>query len=157
MSKGHTLTPEDRRVRGYSWPPFEPGNMVALRHGGFSEQLAAQTIEEIAPRLLEVAPWLARPEYALAVARYLRSEALALVTFSAIERILVEDGAEAVPERLWQAHNAAANTARREGSVLGLDPASRERIGAARAVDRGDALARLAARGRRMRHQAVVE
>lgn len=144
-------------MRGYSWPPFGPGNRVALRHGGFSEQLAAETIEEIAPRLIDVAPWLARPEYALAVARYLRSEALALVTFSAIERLLVEQGPEAVPERLWQAHNAAANTARREGSVLGLDPASRERIAAARAVDGQQALGRLAARGRSMRHRVGAE
>jgi hypothetical protein len=152
--KAHVLTSEDRTVRGYSWPPFQDGNRAALRHGAFSEQLATETMQEIAPHLFELAPWLDRPEFAHGVARFLRVEALSLLAFRAIERIATDEGAENVPRKLWEAHNAAANTAMRQASLLGLDPTSRARLAAALAVS-GDAsianLANLAAEGRAIR------
>lgn len=158
MEQGRALTAADRTVRGYSWPPFEKGNRVALRHGAFSEQLAAETTQEITPRLFEVAPWLERPEFEPAIARYLRSEALSLLAFNAIERISMADGAEHVPRKLWQAHNAATNTAMRQASLLGLDPMSRERLAAARVADREGSLARLTAEGHAMRRaQGLTE
>lgn len=30
--------PEGNGARGYSWPPAEPGNTLALKHGAFSER-----------------------------------------------------------------------------------------------------------------------
>ncbi len=147
----HVLSPEDRAVRGYSWPPFERGNRAALKHGAFSEQLATETAQTIAPHLFELAPWLNRPEYVHGVARYLRAEAISLIAFEAIERIAATDGAENVPGRLFEAHNAASNTAMRQGSLLGLDPTSRARLVALLGTDRKEALEKLRAEGRAMR------
>jgi hypothetical protein len=39
--------------RGYSWPPFEPGNVAAVRHGTFSSRKVAQVAETLRPTLAE--------------------------------------------------------------------------------------------------------
>ncbi len=47
--------------RGYSWPPFEPGNVAAVRHGTFSSRKVAQVAETLRPTLagpLEACPWI---------------------------------------------------------------------------------------------------
>ncbi len=150
-TEAHILTAEDRAVRGYSWPPFQDGNRAALRHGAFSEQLATETMQEISPHLFELAPWLDRPEFAHGVARFLRAEALSLLAFRAIERIATDEGAENVPRKLWEAHNAASNTAMKQASLLGLDPTSRARLAAVLGVDHKRALDGLLAEGRALR------
>jgi hypothetical protein len=153
-TRDHTLTAEDRAVRGYSWPPFRDGNRAALKHGAFSEQLATETTREIAPHLFELTPWLDRPEYVHGIARYLRAEALSLLAFRAIERIATAEGAENVPRKLWEAHNAAANTAMRQASLLGLDPTSHARLAAtpeARSQAMKANVAKLVAQGEALR------
>ncbi len=150
-TQAHILTAEDRAVRGYSWPPFQDGNRAALKHGGFSEQLATETMQEIAPHLFDLVPRLDRPEFAHGVARFLRAEALSLLAFRAIERIATDEGAENVPRKLWEAHNAASNTAMKQAALLGLDPTSRARLAAVLGVDRTKALDDLVARGRELR------
>ena len=150
-TESRVLTAKDREVRGYSWPPFEAGNRAALKHGAFSQQLREEATKEISPLILEAAPWLDRPEYALTIDRYLRTEAAALVTFRAIETIVTTRGAEHVPRKLWQAWNAATNSASKQAALLGLDPTSRERIAAARRFDHQEALERLSAVGRATR------
>jgi hypothetical protein len=37
--------------RGYSWPPFEPGNVAAVRHGTFSSRRVAQVAQTLRPTL----------------------------------------------------------------------------------------------------------
>jgi hypothetical protein len=153
-TSAHVLTAEDRAVRGYSWPPFQDGNRAALKHGAFSEQLATETMQEIAPHLFDLAPWLDRPEYAHGVARFLRAEALSLLAFRAIERIATDEGAENVPRKLWDAHNAASNTAMKQASLLGLDPTSHARLAATPAIRHEISRANLdnlVARGRAIR------
>jgi hypothetical protein len=39
-------------ARDYSWPPFEPGNTVAVRHGAYATL-------QLRPRAQEIAGWLA--------------------------------------------------------------------------------------------------
>ena len=153
----HVLTAEDRAVRGYSWPPFEKGNQAALKHGAYSEQLASEKVAEISLQFLQAAPWLDSPEYRPAVARYLRAEAVSVLSFAAIERIAAAEGAERVPKKLWQAWNAATNTAARQGSLLGLDPMSRQLIVAAREADRQGSRDRLIAEGRAIRRQQETD
>jgi len=47
--------------RGYSWPPFEPGNVAAVRHGACSSPKVAEVAETLRPTLagpLEACPWI---------------------------------------------------------------------------------------------------
>ena len=60
-------------------------------------------------------------------------------------------GAEHVPRKLWQAHNAATNSASKQGALLGLDPKGRGKINAAPDFDRQASLDRLTAEGRATR------
>jgi hypothetical protein len=43
-------------ARGYSWPPFEPGNQVARRHGAQALLALRPRVREIAEALAAVAP-----------------------------------------------------------------------------------------------------
>ncbi len=47
-----------------SRPPFEPGNLAALRHGATSPRMVAPIAAERAARLPQVAPWTARDAFA---------------------------------------------------------------------------------------------
>jgi hypothetical protein len=42
-------------ARGYSWNPFEPGNVVALKHGGYASSLR---LAEEDPRVAELVAWI---------------------------------------------------------------------------------------------------
>lgn len=64
-----------RHARGYSWPPFEPGNEVALKHGAHSEKILRRTMGEIFAEVVEVVPWISKPEFTAAVQAWLRCEA----------------------------------------------------------------------------------
>src|SRR5207249_6578202 len=73
--------PEPRRPgqggprRGYTWPPFEPGNTAAVRHGAHSERLVAPLAEQVRADLLAAAPWLESAAFESAVAAWSRVEA----------------------------------------------------------------------------------
>jgi hypothetical protein len=67
-------------ARGYSWPPFEPGNQVALRHGAYAMLTLRPRATEIAERLTEMMGERFDPKYtavieagALAAARVERA------------------------------------------------------------------------------------
>lgn len=53
-----TFTP--RPASGYTWPPFEPGNVAALRHGAAHVGTLSPLAERFAAEVVEVAPWLGR-------------------------------------------------------------------------------------------------
>ena len=54
----HRPEPESRPARGYSWPPFEKGNVLQLKHGTRSERTLAPVREEHARGLAEAYPWI---------------------------------------------------------------------------------------------------
>ena len=55
-------------ARGYSWPPFEPGNGAAVRHGATSARRVQPLGDELARQCREVAPWVGVPAFAATVA-----------------------------------------------------------------------------------------
>ena len=52
--------PDERRqdARGYSWPPFEPGNTLAVKHGARSDRLVQARAVEISPLVFDANPHL---------------------------------------------------------------------------------------------------
>ena len=54
MSADQSGTP----ARGYTWPPFEPGNEAALKHGARSERRWRPIADRLAAELLAERPWL---------------------------------------------------------------------------------------------------
>ena len=117
-----------RPARGYSWPPFEPGNLKALRHGGNSPRLIAEKAREVHAALLDVAPYLAEPKFLPAVERYLNAAAREALLHDHVSRLSAEQGAGAVPARVWEQVTSAARLAARLGTDLGLDPIGHARI-----------------------------
>jgi hypothetical protein len=55
-------------ARGYSWPPFEPGNGAAIKHGATSRRRVQPLADELARQCREVAPWVGVPAFAATVA-----------------------------------------------------------------------------------------
>jgi hypothetical protein len=136
------------------WAPFEPGNLVAQRHGAFS-RFVLDEADELATTIAEHAPHLAYADapalrdYAVAQARAWR-----LAAYVEEHGELDDDGAPRPALRALSEWLARAEKAR---ARLGLDPASR----AALAVDElqarrtAGALARdELAEGRRLRLEA---
>ena len=54
----HYEEPVRSPARGYSWPPFEKGNLVRLQHGTRSERMLAPVREQHARGLAERYPWM---------------------------------------------------------------------------------------------------
>ena len=44
---GQALAAEVRPARGYSWPPFEPGHMLSVKSGIYSERFVTPRADEI--------------------------------------------------------------------------------------------------------------
>lgn len=145
-------------ARGYTWPPFEPGNTKALHHGARSER----TLSAIAQHLYETArnspdwpPYLNEPVYQPAVRSYFRGEAIltALETYldginiaQALTEITTLDETTDTEGDKTAGRAKRISTARRTGAALeylrkwetttsnlrarlGLDPLSRAKLG----------------------------
>jgi hypothetical protein len=116
-------------ARGYSWPPFEKGNQVGLRHGAWSpaivEPLAAEIIDAVRPT---VSWWTAADEPA--VHSWARTEARIQRITQWLEQRgseLDEDGEAVGAANMLTRLEKQAESLR---SKLGLDPLSRSRLGA---------------------------
>lgn len=125
MAEGAT-TP--RAERGYSWPPFENGNAVAVKHGAFSDRVIDERAKDVLAKLEEIAPHLAQPLFDAALRRYLRVEARALLVSDHIFKVVEESGVEAVRPYLWDVATRADTLAQKAAQDLGLDPAGHARI-----------------------------
>jgi hypothetical protein len=119
---------EHKGARGYSWPPFEAGHTLSIVHGADSPRTVAARAELVRPRLFEVCPWLHETMDVIAVDRFLRAEARALILHEHIAAVTDEKGAGKVPVRLWEQVTAADRLAAQLGNVLGLDPTGRARL-----------------------------
>lgn len=126
-------------ARGYSWPPFEPGNTAAVRHGAWSDRkinpLAAELLTDVLDQA-ESDPDLAHlrtPIFRPALRAWARCEArIELVATWLEDRFL-----DATPGDLdsdGEVRPAADLLTRLEAqalkhrSALGLDPASMARL-----------------------------
>jgi len=138
-------------ARGYSWPPFEPGNTKGRRHGAFSKREIEPLADDLALEVTEKAPWASADHFAPGVRRYARAEAIASKLWAyVVEHGPLDEEGNPRPalDKLdrWEAAAAA------RGAALGLDPTSMAKLlGSFAAVPGGeDALAALQAEGRRI-------
>ncbi len=139
-------------TRAYSWPPFEPGHTLSVVHGVYSDRAIEGRAAQVREALLEICPWLDRPEFLPAVARFIRVEARALAGHEYIARTTAEQGFEKVSVRLREVIDGTDRLAARLAENLGLDPIGQARIAAlATSAEVGQAsLADLRAEGARI-------
>lgn len=148
-------------ARGYSWPPFEPGNELSTRHGGYSPRKVDPLATELVQLVLAEAGTghLQRPEYRPALWAWGRSEAQVqlLAEYLAKRGEATGDGVGDLADEATKAaylllHRAEtrANTLR---TRLGLDPLSRARLGRDTAAGQLDAARLMAEMERREREQ----
>jgi len=100
-------------ARGYSWPPFEPENTAALKHGARSPRVLQPIAEQLAAGLAQVAPWTSAASFQGAVASWGWAEAQAVVLRAYLEEHgLIDDDGQPRP--------AAGMLERVEGRLAGL-------------------------------------
>ena len=141
-------------VAGQERPPFEAGNVVALRHGAYSEQAIAERAKDVHARLLEIVPWCNEPQYAPSVSRYLEATAREQLAHEALTT-----GAAKLSPRLLEAATSAARLSWVMADQLGLTPAGHAKLKllAAGAIDAEASLADLAAEGQAIRQRRERE
>lgn len=135
------LQPMGEPARGYSWPPFEPGNVAALTHGAWSPRKVDPLAREILVATAQHVDWWTPADQTSAWA-WARAEArVQLVTEWLADHggTLDDDGTVKPAAELLLRLERTAQSLR---SVLGLDPLSRARLGRDVASARVD-LARL--------------
>jgi hypothetical protein len=130
-----------RPARGYSWKPFAPV------HGADSPVEVEKRAEAVREELFAICPWLDPDKDVIAVARFLRAEARALMLHENITTVATRDGIAKVPVRQWEQATAADRLAAQLGNVLGLDPTGRANLQHT-VASTTQALADLAATGR---------
>jgi len=130
-----------RPARGYTWPPFENGNQVARKHGGYSLLGMGDRATEIADDIRPTLPAYAAADepvlllLATTLARIERAnEAIEIVdanSTSALSEYLAGDEKTLAPNlaALRSDLRGWINTARRLANDLGLTPTSRAKLG----------------------------
>lgn len=147
-------------ARGYSWPPFQPGHTVSMKHGAWSprrvEPLALELVEatiEAATATGTTTSYLADPSYRPALYAWARCEAQIQLLTEWLMAKADETNAGGAIDPDGEIRPAAALLTRLEGQALkhraqlGLDPLSRARLkrdSAAAEVDVAQLLTRLA-------------
>jgi hypothetical protein len=120
--------------RGYSWPPFEPGNEIATLHGAKSPRRVDPVAQALAEWVtsLDGLDHLREPRFAPAVAAWARQEAVVLLLSDYCARLSIEQatvpqrkGASSSSLEILRQHEATAATMR---ARLGLDPMSAAKL-----------------------------
>jgi hypothetical protein len=121
-------------ARGYRWEDAKPGNLLAVKHGAYSDRLVLPFAEDLLAELAPAFPdYLQEPKYRPAVLRH-------VVTLARIARLsawLEDQAGDGVPEvdgkgRVRGAMDLLERLGRaadREAAALGLTPASAARLG----------------------------
>lgn len=119
-------------ARDYTWPPFEPGNEVAVTHGAYSPEIIGERARELTPHVLEANRHLDPGRDGPAIFRY--CELLARIErvyawLSQQDDPIFRDSAKGkthgIFERLERWERAAGATEDR----LGISPVARSRLG----------------------------
>ncbi len=115
-------------ARNYSWPPFQPGHELSVKHGAFTPRKVDPLAGEIATSLLTTGPaFLSQPEYRWALWGLARIEA----RIQLITEWLDENGTldpKGVPRPAGDFLLRFERLATDMRARLGLDPSSRVRI-----------------------------
>jgi hypothetical protein len=111
--------------RGYSWPPFEKGNLWQLRHGATVPRIVDPIAEELVEGLLERRPDLERFPEALAAWGRAESRCLLLAAWFGDRGLL--DG-KGQPTASAQLLNQSERLASEMRGRLGLDPKSESEL-----------------------------
>ena len=110
-------------------PPFEKGNLVAVRSGAYSPRLvrdAAQPIVALlVQELADEAPWLSSPLYALEIEAY--TDAVAARRMLADDIVERRAAGKQVPLRTFEVLATLTNAAGRAADRLGLNPLGKAR------------------------------
>jgi len=150
--EGDTPTDEVRPARGYSWPPFQPGHELSLKHGAYSPARYQPRAREVEAQLRATVTWWT-PADAPTIGAY----CTALAQVELLEAYLADLGGSAggLVDAEGEVRSAATFLLRCQarvdslGSKLGMDPLSRARLGrdvAAGQVDMAKLMAEAAAR-----------
>jgi hypothetical protein len=132
--KGNLLTADGRRVA-------QPGNTLALSHGGWSDRIVNPLARELVAHAQGLVEYLRDPSYDVAVWAWARTEARVLVVSAWLDEhgTIDENGTpRPAAAQLLQWENLASKQRQR----LGLDPLSRAALGRDVAASKLD-LARL--------------
>lgn len=132
MNDPAVIDAERRPPRGYSWPPFEPGNDAAATHGANSLAKVKPRAEELAPRVLDANPHLDPERDGVAVFRY-------AVVLARIERVyawlaerddgVFEDATEGKIHRCYERLERWEKQAAKDEERLAIAPLTRARLG----------------------------
>jgi hypothetical protein len=106
-------------ARGYSWAPFEAGNLVALRHGMYSRQVTTSLAEQLVDDLLGREPDLAHPRYRAEVSAWAIAEARAALALALLEQFDFDDERWERADKEWR---GASDRAAKGRAKLGLNP-----------------------------------
>ncbi len=104
-----------------SRPPFEPGNTASVRHGAVSDRMLAPVAAQLEREIVEIAPWCARPAFAMAVRAWSWAEAQCELyrTWFAEHGLRDEENQPVTGLANWDRAEARASKLR---SRLSLDP-----------------------------------
>lgn len=117
-----TPVDEPQGARGYSWPPFQAGHTLSVRHGTRSQRLVAARAEQVRAELLEHFDFLASEVFAEALERYCRVEARARMLDEYVVEKALSEGVESVKPYLWTEATRADALAQKAAQDCGLDP-----------------------------------
>jgi hypothetical protein len=115
-------------ARAYSWPPFAPGNTVALHHGAYSPRKVDPLAAELVEQAIAVTDYLAEPAYRPALWAWGRAEARVQL----LEEWLAEHGQlddDGKPRPATELLEKLERRAAAERVQLGLTPLARARLG----------------------------
>jgi hypothetical protein len=113
-------------ARGYSWPPFEAGNMAAAKHGAFSPRQVQPIAAHLAKQLRADHDWLRTARFADALNAYTMTLARVELLEAWIAGLTVDEAADAGTRK-----NSPLETLRQLvrrsmtlGDRLGLNPST---------------------------------
>jgi hypothetical protein len=124
----------DAPARGYSWPPFEPGNEAHRSHGALTARITAPLVRELVGELLALAQLPDSPVSYLRDPSYLpeiEGWALAQVQERLVATWLEEHGVigeDGQPRAAVEVRRRLGEQAAGARSRLGLNPVSRAKL-----------------------------
>jgi hypothetical protein len=127
---GSDSTTHSDSARGYSWPPFEPGNTAAVTHGAHSAGIVDSLAAEYAQAAVDAAPYLALDRFAFALSAWARAEARCELLSRHLDRHGVLNNRGTPRQSILRVLGTSERAAAHGRDALGLSPESAARIAA---------------------------